>query len=133
MPRPDPRSARRLLLAFTLAAGPAFAADCPLPANALHDGAVQAIWAADPAPVAVGRHFTIRVQLCPIDAVLTRVDATMPAHRHGMNYRPGIKALGGGRWHVEGLMFHMPGQWELRLDIQSDGRATSLRDTVTLQ
>ena len=36
----------------------------------------------------------------------------MPLHRHGMNYRPEVKALAPGRWRVEGLLFHMPGKWE---------------------
>ena len=110
---------------------PAFAA-CPLPASALQQGGVQAAWTADKQPIVVGRHFSLQVRLCPADAVLARVDATMPAHRHGMNYRPGVKALGEGRWFVEGLMFHMPGEWELRLDVQAGGRTESLRETVTL-
>lgn len=118
-------------LAMAAVANTAFAA-CPLPPTALHQGAVQAAWSADPKPIAVGRHFTIQVRLCPADAVLARVDARMPAHRHGMNYRPSIKALGEGRWHVEGLMFHMPGDWELRLDVQAGGRTEMLRDAVTL-
>lgn len=117
--------------ALALAPAPVYAA-CPLPPNALEQGAVQATWAADKPPIVVGRHFTIQVRLCPADAVLARVDATMPAHRHGMNYRPTVKPLGDGRWHVEGLMFHMPGAWELRLDVQSAGHTVSLRETVPL-
>ena len=49
-----------------------------------------------------------------------------------MNYRPSIKAMGAGLWQVEGLMFHMPGAWELRLDVQAGGRTETLRDAVTL-
>ena len=41
-----------------------------------------------------------------------RVDATMPEHRHGMNYRPSVRQVSPGRWRAEGLMFHMPGRWE---------------------
>lgn len=124
----------RVALVLGLATAPlaaAFAA-CPLPATALHQGAVQAAWSADTTPIAVGRHFTIHVRLCPVDAVLARVDATMPAHRHGMNYRPSIKPMGDGRWHVEGLMFHMPGDWELRLDVQAGGRTETLRQNIAL-
>ncbi|MCZ4312942.1 hypothetical protein O4H66_05950 [Comamonadaceae bacterium G21597-S1] len=118
-------------LATAVMASTAFAS-CPLPSTALRQGAVQAAWAPDTPPISVGRHFTIQVRLCPADAVLARVDATMPAHRHGMNYRPSIKAMGAGLWHVEGLMFHMPGAWELRLDVQAGGRTETLRDAVTL-
>ncbi|MCW5642703.1 MAG: hypothetical protein KIT63_11450 [Rhodoferax sp.] len=119
------------VLAMATMATTAFAA-CPLPSTALHRGAVQVAWTADTPPITVGRHFTIQVRLCPADAVLARVDATMPAHRHGMNYRPSIKAMGAGLWQVEGLMFHMPGAWELRLDVQAGGRTETLRDAVTL-
>jgi hypothetical protein len=61
------------------------------------------------------------------------VDATMPEHRHGMNYRAGIKSLGEGRWRAEGLLLHMPGRWELRFDVQAAGGTASLRDTIQLQ
>ncbi|MCP5261891.1 MAG: hypothetical protein H6929_11055 [Rhodoferax sp.] len=125
------RIALVLVLAMATMATTAFAA-CPLPSTALHRGAVQVAWTADTPPITVGRHFTIQVRLCPADAVLARVDATMPAHRHGMNYRPSIKAMGAGLWQVEGLMFHMPGAWELRLDVQAGGRTETLRDAVTL-
>ena len=107
-------------------------AACPLPAPALQQGAVQAAWQVDAAPISVGRHFAITVQLCPASAVLARVDATMPEHRHGMNYRPSVKRLGDGRWRVEGLMFHMPGRWQLRLDVQADGAAAQLVETISL-
>jgi hypothetical protein len=93
---------------------------------------MQATWKVDGAPIAVGRHFAIDVQVCPADAVLARVDATMPEHRHGMNYRPSVKRLGDGRWRVEGLMFHMPGRWALRLDVQAGGTTEQLLDTISL-
>jgi hypothetical protein len=108
------------------------AAACPLPAPALQQGGVQAAWKVDGAPIAVGRHFAIDVRLCPADAALLRVDATMPEHRHGMNYRPSVLALGDGRWRAEGLMFHMAGRWELRLDVQAAGRTERLLDPITL-
>lgn len=113
------------------AAWPAAAA-CPLAAPALQQGGVQARWTVDGPPIAVGRHFAIDVQLCPADAVLSRVDATMPEHRHGMNYRPSVKPLGNGRWRAEGLMFHMPGVWELRLDVQAASGSVRLREAITL-
>lgn len=106
---------------------------CPLPAPQMQKAGVQAAWKVDGAPIAVGRFFAIEVQLCPVGAVLSRADATMPEHRHGMNYRPSVKSLGDGRWRVEGLMFHMPGRWELQLDVKADGRTERLLDNFTLQ
>ena len=41
----------------------------------------------------------------------------MPEHGHGMNRVPRIEAKGGGRFRAEGLLFHMPGKWELYFDV----------------
>ena len=114
---------------------PAWAA-CPPPAEAgerLDSGAVQLAWRAEAGPIAVGRPFALRVTLCPADARLVRVDASMPEHRHGMNYRPSVQALGGGLWHAEGLLWHMAGRWELRLDVEAAGATHTLRQSVTLK
>ena len=78
-----------------------------------------------PAPVPVGKHFAIDFVLCPRDGnplpAEVRVDATMPEHKHGMNYRPSVAPLGAGRWRAEGLMFHMPGRWELVFELRGAG------------
>lgn len=126
----------RTLAAWLLAAAmPAFAA-CPPPPEAgarLDSGPVQLAWRAEPEPIAVSRPFALLVTLCPADARLLRVDATMPEHRHGMNYRPSLQPLGGGVWRVEGLLWHMAGRWELRLDVEVAGARQVLRQPVTLQ
>lgn len=127
------RGAAGPLAAATLAT--AAWADCPAPAvgaQVINGGALQAAWQAEAGPILVGRPFALLVTLCPADAQLLRVDATMPDHRHGMNYRASIKALGDGRWRVEGLLWHMSGRWELSLDLQSQGQAHRLRQSVTL-
>ena len=65
--------------------------------------------------VSVGAHFSVDVAACAKSGAAPRrlqVDAHMPEHRHGMNYRPEVKPLAPGRWRAEGLLFHMPGKWE---------------------
>ena len=123
---------RAALLLLCVAVLPAKASSCPLPAPQMQAAGIQAAWKVAGAPIAVGGLFAIEVQLCPAGAVLERADATMPEHRHGMNYRPSVKSLGDGRWRVEGLMFHMPGRWELQLDVRAAGRSERLLDTITL-
>jgi cytochrome c peroxidase len=61
-----------------------------------------------------------------------KVDAHMPEHRHGMNYAPALKALGPGRWRAEGLMFHMPGRWELVFELRSAGITDRIATTYLL-
>ncbi len=118
------------LAGLALAAGSAGA--CPIEGPAMRSGEVQAAWAVAGTPIAVGRHFALEVQVCPDGATLARVDAVMPEHRHGMNYRPSLKLLGAGRWRAEGLMFHMPGRWELRLDVDHAGQRVRLAQPVVL-
>jgi hypothetical protein len=87
---------------------------------------------ADPAPIPLSRHFALDVIVCPTAGVAApaglEVDAVMPAHKHGMNYRPQVAVAGPGRYRVEGLLFHMSGEWELRFDVagpKGRERATS--------
>ncbi len=126
----------RALAALLLAAAvPAWAA-CPPPAEAgdrLDAGVVQLAWRAEGGAIAVGQPFALLVTLCPHEARLMRVDATMPEHRHGMNYRPSLRALGAGLWRAEGLLWHMAGRWELRLDVEAAGAAHGLRQSLTLK
>ena len=79
----------------------------------------------DPAPVVVSRHFALDLVVCPKDGAprpdAVVVDAQMPAHRHGMNYRPGVKPVAPGSYRAEGLLFHMPGHWEFVFDIAGGG------------
>ena len=76
-----------------------------------------------PAPIAAGAHFALDLTVCPRPGVAPpralAVDAQMPEHRHGMNYRAVVTALGGARYRAEGLMFHMPGRWDLIFDVAS--------------
>jgi hypothetical protein len=127
-------------------AGPALAAllavsraiACPLSAadgTEVAGAGVQAAWrVAGPPGAAIepSRPFSLQVRLCPSTAELLAVDATMPAHRHGMNYRPSLHPLGDGRWRVDGLLFHMAGAWELTWDVRLGERRERLRQSVDL-
>jgi hypothetical protein len=127
---------KRLLAALGCCAGAALAqTDCAPPAagtQVLRDAETQVQWRPLPAPIVVGQPFALEILVCPAAAELMRVDATMPEHRHGMNYRPSIQALGGGRWRVQGLLWHMSGRWELRLDLKVQGQERQLRQSVQL-
>jgi hypothetical protein len=90
-----------------------------------------------PDPVPVGKHFAIDIVLCPKgDAALPdelRADATMPEHKHGMNYRPSVKAVGPAQYRAEGLLFHMPGRWELVFELRGPNPGSApLRLTQSL-
>ena len=87
-------------------------------------------WRSEPASVPVGAHFSIRFHLCgpPVDRVGVR--GWMSDHRHGMNYRPAV-TLNGLSGTAEGLLFHMPGRWQLILDVHgAAGREQLVAETV---
>lgn len=76
-----------------------------------------------PQKLAVSTHFALDIVVCEkagapgVEGV--SVDALMPAHGHGMNYKASIRPLGAGRYRAEGLMFHMPGQWQFVFDLRT--------------
>lgn len=86
--------------------------------------------------IALAQHFALEVQLCDkagiSDARLQKADATMPEHRHGMNYRPTITPLGGGRFRVDGMMLHMAGRWQLAFEVRADAAAIRFTDDIQI-
>ena len=79
----------------------------------------------------MGRHFTLLFQFCragqPLVLEQFQLDAEMPGHGHGMNYHTSIKLLAPGRYEAGGLLFHMPGDWQLVLDVEYDRSARQFR------
>ena len=61
------------------------------------------------------------------------LDAVMPDHQHGMNYAPTVTDLGDGRYRFDGLVFHMPGTWELRLEARMPSGPVFYTATVSLK
>ena len=94
----------------------------------------RVVFVPQPAPLASGRHFGLDITVSPRGGatlpLALRVDADMPAHRHGMNYRPTVRALGEGRYRAEGLLLHMPGRWRFSFELSADGRLDRLSHEV---
>lgn len=124
-----------LAFAFGLLGAAQAADDCagrlkaPRALRAEGEGYVLA-FAPQPAPLATGRHFALDIALCAAPGVpmpkALAVDADMPAHKHGMNYRAGVSARGDGLYRAEGLMLHMPGRWRFIFDLALEGRSARL-------
>lgn len=121
------RAWQRWLVATALAcaAGAATAKACGEALGAgvqrAEDSRYTVAFRTQPSSLVVGQHFTVLFAVCPGAGAATpasvRVDASMPAHKHGMNYRPTITRVANGTWRAEGLLFHMPGRWELAFDV----------------
>ena len=106
-----------------------------VPARVASAGEVEVRWRTLPDPVPIGRPFAVVFDLCPrrpstvIDRV--SVDAWMPAHRHGMNYRPTLDGAPPGPIRADGLLLHMAGHWQLVFELRADGRPLRLTDDLT--
>lgn len=103
-------------------------------------GSYLVAWRPLPAPIPLNKSFAVEVlvydaedptQLLEQPRVL--VDAGMPQHGHGMNRKPLTEPLGGGRHRVEGMLFHMPGSWELYVDVFQDRVSERARFEVEVE
>jgi hypothetical protein len=74
-------------------------------------------------PIPVGKHFSVLIQVCNkiSNNVVSdiKIDADMPAHKHGMNYKTVITKQSETIYLAQGLMFHMPGQWRVLFEFES--------------
>lgn len=84
--------------------------------------------------IPLAQPFSIRIDVCD-DAEIKnlRVDALMPAHKHGMNYTPSVTALGNNTFEVNGMLFHMPGEWEMQVDLAARGEAILYKYSIALK
>jgi len=97
------------------------------------------VYRTQPEKIVIGQHFAVELALCAKDGTAApapenvRVDAHMPEHRHGMNYRTTVTSSGAGRYRAEGLMFHMPGRWEYIFEVRAAGTTERMTASVVLQ
>lgn len=124
------------LLVLPAAVSAAGACGNGLPLRAAGHGYTVA-FAPQPAKIVVGQHFKLDVAVCAepgrLAATALKVDADMPAHRHGMNYRASLKGTGEQRWLAEGLMFHMPGRWRFLFELATPQGVRKLSHEVEVE
>ena len=127
---PVQRIRRELSVLLLLLSAPAAACELP-PGVRLESARLTASYATRPVRIAIGEPFVLDLAVCPkAGAALperVRLDATMPEHRHGMNYKTRVVPKGQGRFHSEGWLFHMPGRWEFVFDLGGERLTHSVR------
>lgn len=118
------------LVGGLLLAGSARACDLP-PGVRVESERLAVTYRTTPEKIAVGEPFTLDLAVCAkrgsLDLERVRLDAHMPEHRHGMNYRTRVVRQGDARFHSEGWLFHMPGRWEFVFDLGPDRLTHSVR------
>ncbi|HSI02321.1 MAG TPA: hypothetical protein VLA02_17100 [Reyranella sp.] len=130
----------RLALLSLLVSTPALG-DCPLDLGhgtgiVIYSERYMLAMRPEPMRLEVGLPFMLLMNVCTRrdePAELVGVDATMPEHKHGMNYATTIRSNGNGRYRVDGLLFHMPGSWEVAFDVRSGGEIQRLTHDFVLK
>ena len=121
-------------LAAALAIAGTAASACPLPIEGFQRRTlpnVEIAYRWEPAELKVGQFFAVEVIVCPApgsNVTISSIDAIMPAHGHGMNYRPRAERVAPDRYRFAGLMLHMPGKWLITFSI---GHGSTGPDLVT--
>ena len=108
--------------------------NCDLAKGATMIGDADSPWTMQielvPTKVPLNAPFDVDVTVCSqSDDFPTRitVDATMPAHKHGMNYVPKTARTGDASYTTTNLLFHMPGMW--RVEVTAYGNDKPYRFT----
>lgn len=93
-----------------------------------------------PNPIRLNEPFTLLFDVRPRESSLSRpgelgveVDARMPAHFHGMTRLPKFSRRKDGSYVAEGMLFHMPGRWEVYVDITQGPKVERAQWQVDLQ
>jgi hypothetical protein len=129
-----------VVLTFAFATSTAPASVCPTSEQGFRrlaspDAEVAFRW--EPAELKIGQFFAAEVVTCgtrgqePVREIT--IDATMPAHGHGMNYRPAATRTAPGHYRFTGLMLHMPGTWRVTIDLHQGGKRSRLTHEVILR
>jgi hypothetical protein len=109
----------------------------PAPKRTVESARYVVAWHTLPAPPIVGEHFVVDLAVCPKPGAKrpadVRVGATMPDHRHGMNYRPTVTPQAGERYRAQGMMFHMPGRWVIEFELIGEGTTDRVMAEMVLK
>jgi hypothetical protein len=131
-----------LLLACALFAfsptQPAAASECDHTGGLqIKKGPYRLVFQTNPKKPSVGKFFGLTISVCTTDGSPLpdglKIDATMPMHGHGMNYRPTVKRSAPGKFQATGLMMHMSGSWVLRFDVRHGDKATRMQKKLVLK
>ena len=102
------------------------------------DGTWLVAWRPTVATLPVSEPFSVEVRVVdangarPDGGIEIFLDAEMPHHGHGMNVVPRVTERDES-WLVEGVLMHMPGRWELSVDVIGEDETERAQWTVQLE
>jgi hypothetical protein len=117
------------LLLLVFVSSPALA-DCPLDlghgtGTVIYSDQYLIAFRPDPLRIEVGQAFALIMNVCTKagePAELVRVEAATAEHKRSLTGSLAIKAGSDGRYRVEGLLFPVPGTWEVAFDVRPTGK-----------
>jgi hypothetical protein len=85
----------------------------------------------DPSPLPIAQHFSMPFLVCrggqPLALDSLELDALMPTHGHGMNYKANIEIQHDGLIEATGMLLHLPGPWQISVDLSNDDLARQIK------
>lgn len=110
------------------------APDAPAPAERRGQaGTFTVSWTPVPDPIPLNAMFGLDLRVSPSsEAAEVTVDAGMPGHGHGMTVRPKTTRRADGTFEARGLLFHMPGEWEITVSVRDGATTATARFPVTV-
>jgi hypothetical protein len=103
------------------------------------EGTYRIAYRPDPSTMPEGEVFSLEVLVLrggserAVPGAMIEVDARMPDHGHGMITVPRVERTGDGHFLVDGMLFQMPGLWELTVDVVEDGVAERATFAIELE
>ena len=86
--------------------------------------------------MSVGSFFSMDFDICKDSKSLPiqdlKINAMMPAHGHGMNYKTEITHLSNYQFKLKNLNFHMPGLWQITLKVITSSSSELFKINISL-
>jgi len=77
--------------------------------------------------------FSFEIELVDGPAESVSVDADMPSHGHGMITEPVVTKIDATHYQVDGMMLHMPGYWEIYVEVTRNSESERFMLPLTLE
>ena len=105
-----------------------------------NDETYRVHWRSIPEPIPLNEPFALEVAIFSRDnsdqdplIVDLSVDGRMPEHRHGMNVIPPVMRRDDGWYEISNLLVHMPGYWQIHIDVTRGGVTERAQADVDLE
>lgn len=137
---PDTRSTLQVLLGCLLTMNLALAHAEEHPSQIVTERGSYAIsYDTSPSPIPMNKPFEMNVTVSGkgpgnrTRKLDLEVDAGMRQHNHGMYVAPKVESLGDGRFKVRGMLFHMPGEWQISFVVKRGIMREKAEQEVTIK